>query len=63
MKIRYRKKLSLTIVEPLGTGYRLAFVAMPITATVIRDALVVTLITALDVTAKCCRSTQLDRGH
>jgi hypothetical protein len=63
MKIRYRKKLSLTIVEPLGTGHRLAFGAMPITARVIRDALVVTLITLLDVTAKCCGSTQLDRGH
>jgi hypothetical protein len=32
MKIRYRKKLSLTIVEPLGTGHRLAFGAMPIAA-------------------------------
>jgi len=63
MKIADRQKLSLTIVEPFGLGHRLAFVAMPIAATVIRNALVVTLITLLDVTTKCCGSTQLDRGH
>jgi hypothetical protein len=34
-----------------------------VTAAVVEDALVVTAIAALDVTTKCCGSTQFDRAH
>ena len=63
MKVRHREKLGLTILKPFGFSHRLAFWTMAIAATVIADALVVTPIALLDVTAECCRSTQLDRAH
>jgi hypothetical protein len=41
----------------------LALRAVPVATTIIRDALVVTVIALLDVTTKCCGSTHLDRIH
>jgi hypothetical protein len=63
MKIRHPQKFGLTIFEPFGLCHRLAFWTMPVTATVITDAFVVTPIAPLDVTAECCRSTQFDCAH
>ena len=63
MKIWGVKKLGLAVFQPLGARHRLAFWAVAITAAVVEDALVVTAITALDVTTKCCGSTQFDRAH
>jgi hypothetical protein len=37
--------------------------AVAITTTIVADALVVTVIAALDMTTKCRSSTQFDRAH
>src|SRR5215469_17018248 len=57
------EKLRSTVFQPFGASQRLTLAAVAVSATVVRDALVVTVVTLLDVTTKRCRSTQLDRRH
>lgn len=57
------EKLGSTVVKPLGASQALALRTMPISARVVTDALIVTVIALLDVTAKRCGSTCLDRTH
>ena len=51
------------ILQPLGTGERLALWAVTIAARVVTDALVAAGIALLDVAAELCRATVLDRRH
>src|SRR5271169_2431731 len=63
MEILGVEKLRSTIIQPLGASQRLTFWAVPISARVITDALVVTPITVLDVSTKRRGSTQLNGAH
>ena len=63
MEVLSVEKFGSTVLQPLSASQRLAFGAVAITARVVTDALVVTAIAALDVTAKCRGSTQLDCAH
>jgi len=63
MEIDSVEKLRLTVLQPLGTSQGLTLGTVAITATIITDALVVTVIALLDVTTECCGSTPLDRTH
>jgi hypothetical protein len=63
MKIWGVEKLGLTGFQPLGTRQRLAFWTVAIATAAVENALVVTAIATLDVTPKCCGSTQFDRTH
>jgi hypothetical protein len=63
MEILRPEELRSTVVQPFGASQRLALWAVAISATVVTNALVVTVITLLDVTTKRCRSTLLDRRH
>jgi len=57
------EKLGATLLQPLGTGQRLALGAVPIATAVVTDALMVTAIALLDMTTKRGCSAQLDRTH
>ena len=63
MEILGVEQLGSTVIQPLGASQRLAFWTVAITATIVADALVVTVIAALDMTTKCRSSTQFDRAH
>ena len=63
VKIWGVEKLGLTVFQPLGARQRLTFRAVSIATAVVEDAPVVTVIAALDVTAKRCGSAQFDRAH
>jgi hypothetical protein len=63
MKILGVEKLGSPVFQPLGASQRLAFWTAAMTTAVVTDALVVTAIAALDMTAECCRSAQFDRTH
>jgi hypothetical protein len=63
MEVLGVEKLGLTIIQPLGASQRLTFWAVPISARIITDALVVTAITVFDVATKRRGSTQLNGAH
>jgi len=53
----------LTILDPLGTGQRLALWAMPVATRVVTDAFVLTLIALFQMTAESCSSAEFDGAH
>src|SRR3954453_13213455 len=55
--------LGAAILQPFGTGQRLAFRAVPVPAAVVRDALMPALIALVDVATQRRRAAALDRGH
>jgi hypothetical protein len=57
------EKLGSTVFQPFSASQRLALWAVAVSATIVTNALVVTVVTLLDVTTKRCRSTLLDRRH
>jgi len=63
MKIVRLKNFGCSFFDPLGTSERLTFWAMTVAATVVARSLVITAVAPLEVTAKGCGSTHLDRGH
>jgi len=63
VKILGVEKLGSTVFQPLRPSQRLALRAVAITTTVVANPLVVTAITALDMTTECRSSTQFDRAH
>jgi hypothetical protein len=57
------EELSLTILDPLGTGQGLAFWAMAVAAAVVSNALELTLVTMFDMAAEGSGATTFDRAH
>ena len=51
MEVLGIEELSLTILDPLGTGQGLAFWAMAVAAAVVGNALELTLVTLFDMAA------------
>jgi hypothetical protein len=63
VKVGYRQKVGLLLVEPIGFGHRLAFWAMAITARVIRDTCIPAPIALIAVAAKPSGAALFDGTH
>ena len=63
VKIFTLEQLCLAVLQPLGTGQRLAFGTMPVAAGVVADALLVACVAALHVAAERRCAALLDRAH
>jgi hypothetical protein len=57
------EELSLTILDPLGTGQGLAFWAMAVAAAVVSHALELTVVTLFDMAAEGRGTTAFDGAH
>jgi len=63
VEVRYRQKLSFASLEPLFCRRGLAFRAVPVTTTVVRDGDVCTILTARDMPTESRGAAALDRAH
>lgn len=63
VEVLHIEDLGAAVVQPLGAGQRLAFRAVPVAATVVRDALVPAGVALLDMAAERRRPATLDRRH
>src|SRR5260370_32025322 len=63
MKIVRRENFGDSFFDPLRTSKGLTFWAMTVAAAVVGGPLVITAVAPLEMTAKGCSATHLDRGH
>jgi hypothetical protein len=63
MKIVRVENFGRSFLNPFRTSERLAFWAMTVATGVVTGPLVITTVAPLDMTAKGCSATHLDRSH